>query len=125
MPGSSEFSADRLKVALELARAGLWERDLRTNRVVRSPIIDEMFGFRPGEVGDDATPFLSCIDPDDQPWYRGCDRLHEKLNALGVIHTANLQTRAGGHSWDYFDRMADPALRFLAAGLEHESRRLL
>jgi S-formylglutathione hydrolase len=66
-----------------------------------------------------------CIDPDDQPWYRGCDRLHEKLNALGVIHTTDLATRAGGHSWDYFDRMADPAVRFLAAGLEHESRRLL
>jgi pimeloyl-ACP methyl ester carboxylesterase len=65
------------------------------------------------------------IDPDDQPWYRGCDRLHEKLNALGVPHTIDLTTRAGGHSWDYFNRMAEPALRFLVAGLEEESRRLL
>ncbi len=66
-----------------------------------------------------------CIDPDDHPWYRGCDRLHEKLNALGVLHTIDLTTRAGGHSWDYFDRMADRALRFLVAGLEQESRRLM
>jgi hypothetical protein len=37
----------------------------------------------------------------------------------------DLTTRAGGHTWPYFDRMAAPALRFVHAGLEHESRRLL
>ena len=66
-----------------------------------------------------------CIDPDDTAWYRGNDRLHEKLNALGVAHTLDLTTRAGGHSWDYFNHMAGVAVRFLNAGLEHESRRLL
>lgn len=66
-----------------------------------------------------------CIDPSDREWYRGNDRLHEKLNALGVPHTMDLTTQAGGHSWQYFDRMAEPALRFLAEGLEKESRRLL
>jgi S-formylglutathione hydrolase len=65
-----------------------------------------------------------CIDPDD-PWQRGCDRLHEKLQALGVPHEVDLQTRAGGHSWAYFDHMAGRAVRFLVAGLEQESRRLL
>jgi S-formylglutathione hydrolase len=66
-----------------------------------------------------------CIDPDDTEWYRGNDRLHEKLTALGVAHTADLTTRAGGHSWTYFSHMAGPAVRFLIAGLEQESRRLL
>jgi S-formylglutathione hydrolase len=65
------------------------------------------------------------IDPDDAPWQRGNDRLHEKLKALGVAHTVDLTTRAGGHSWAYFDSVAERALRFLHAGLEHESRRLL
>jgi S-formylglutathione hydrolase len=65
-----------------------------------------------------------CIDPDD-PLHRGNDRLHEKLGALGVGHTCDLTTRAGGHSWEYFDHMAEPAVRFLVDGLEHESRRLL
>ena len=65
------------------------------------------------------------IDPEDVDWYRGNDRLHEKLNALGVPHTIDFTTSAGGHSWTYFDRMAEPALRFIAAGLEKESRRLL
>jgi len=66
-----------------------------------------------------------CVDPDDIDWIRGNDRLHEKLNALGVAHTADLTTEAGGHSWEYFNHMAEPALRFIYDGLDKESRRLL
>jgi pimeloyl-ACP methyl ester carboxylesterase len=66
-----------------------------------------------------------CIDPDDLAWYRGNDRLHEKLSALGVPHTLDMTTQAGGHSWEYFDHMAEPTLRFLYENLEKESRRLL
>jgi S-formylglutathione hydrolase len=66
-----------------------------------------------------------CIDPDDRAWLRGNDRLHEKLSALGIPHTCDLTTRAGGHSWDYFNAMADRAVRFAVRGLEQESRRLL
>ena len=66
-----------------------------------------------------------CIDPADARWYRGNDRLHEKLTALGVPHEIDLTTRAGGHSWDYFNHMAERVERFVAAGLEAESRRLL
>ena len=68
---------------------------------------------------------LFVIDPDDRAWFRGNDRLHEKLAALGVPHEFDFTTRAGGHSWDYFDHAADRVLRFLTAGLEQESRRLL
>jgi S-formylglutathione hydrolase len=64
-------------------------------------------------------------DPDDRNWHRGSDRLHEKLSALGIPHTCDLSTRAGGHSWAYFDAMAERAIRFLNDGLEQESRRLL
>jgi S-formylglutathione hydrolase len=66
-----------------------------------------------------------CIDPDDHMWYRGNDRLHEKLSALGIPHTVDLTTRAGGHTWAYFHHVAERAVRFLHAGLEQESRRLL
>lgn len=66
-----------------------------------------------------------CVDPDDCEWYRSSDRLHEKLNALGVAHTCEMSVRAGGHSWDYYNAMAERTVRFLFAGLEQESRRLL
>jgi len=65
------------------------------------------------------------IDPEDERWFRGNDRLHEKLTALGIPHEIDVTTQAGGHSWDYFNHMAERVVRFLYAGLEHESRRLL
>lgn len=48
-------------------------------------------------------------------WHRGNDRLHEKLNAYGVPHTADLDTPGS----------LDAMLAFLANGLERESRRLM
>lgn len=66
-----------------------------------------------------------CCDPADALWYRGNDRLHEKLAALGVAHTCDLATQAGGHSWAYFDAMAEPTVRFLHQGLQQQARRLL
>ena len=71
-------------------------------------------------------PYIDfCIDPDDRDWFRGNDRLHEKLGALGVPHTCDLTTKAGGHYWAYFNHMAGRAIRFLEMGLAQESRRLL
>ena len=66
-----------------------------------------------------------CCDPDDAEWHRGADRLHEKLSALGIAHECDLTTRAGGHTWDYYNAMAGRLVRFLVDGLEHDSRRLL
>jgi len=63
------------------------------------------------------------IDTDD-PWLRGNDRLHEKMNALGVIHVAEFTTGKGS-GWEFAEEMADSALRFVVASLETESRRLL
>lgn len=65
------------------------------------------------------------IDPTDTDWYRGNDRLHEKLNALGIAHECDLKTQAGGHSWEYFNHMAGRTIRFLDEGLKAQSRRLL
>jgi pimeloyl-ACP methyl ester carboxylesterase len=65
-----------------------------------------------------------CCDPEDD-WHRGVDRLHEKLSALGVPHECDLTTKAGGHSWDYYNAVAGRVVRFLRDGLDQESRRLL
>jgi S-formylglutathione hydrolase len=66
-----------------------------------------------------------CTDPEDVHWWRGGDRLVEKLNALGIPHEADLTTRAGGHTWDYFNFMAERSVRFVYEGLVQVSRRLL
>src|SRR5262245_54417 len=66
-----------------------------------------------------------CIDPTDTAFYRGNDRLHEKLAALGIPHQTDLTTRAGGHSWDYFNHVAERTVRFFHTSLEQQGRRLL
>jgi pimeloyl-ACP methyl ester carboxylesterase len=66
------------------------------------------------------------IDPARQPghiwfgvdlgsrWFRGNDRLHEKLAALGVAHT-----------FETSEATVESMLRFIVTALERESRRLL
>ncbi len=68
---------------------------------------------------------LFVIDPDDLDWTRGNDRLHEKLAAIGIPHEIDFTTRAGGHSWDYFNFMAGPTLRFIHTGLSERARQLI
>lgn len=97
--------------------------------------LDDMYDSRE-QCRQDTTPLhvhpshypshiFFCVDPDDLDWYRGNDRLHEKLSALGIPHEIDFTMQAGGHSWDYFNHMAERVERFIFAGLIEESRRLL
>jgi S-formylglutathione hydrolase len=72
----------------------------------------------------DWPPYLwfSC-DPNSY-WFRGNDRLHEKLTALGVPHGFD-QSQVCGHSWSYYDTLAGPLIGFTVDGLQKESRRLV
>lgn len=63
-------------------------------------------------------------DPADRDWFRGNDRLHEKLRAVGVPHTVDLDTSVGNARL-YAGRMAEPMFFFVVGGLERESRRLV
>jgi len=97
--------------------------------------IDEMYTSREQCRQDSATLHIHpskqpshiyfVIDPADEMWFRGNDRLHEKLRALGVPHQVDFETAAGGHSWAYFDRMARPTLRFIRDSLESIQLRLM
>jgi len=56
-------------------------------------------------------------DPADELWYEGAERLASKLSSMGIPFESDLQTSAGGHSWDYFHSMAGRCVEFLAQGL--------
>jgi S-formylglutathione hydrolase len=58
-----------------------------------------------------------CCDPADEYWFEGTDRLAMKLSSIGIPFERDLTTAGGGHSWTYFERMAAPALGFLATSL--------
>ncbi|MDX1961797.1 MAG: alpha/beta hydrolase-fold protein [Pirellulales bacterium] len=65
-----------------------------------------------------------CCDPVDLRWHESADRLRMKLAALGIPQKYDLETTGGGHSFEYYSRMARPALDFVAAALDQESRRV-
>ncbi len=58
-----------------------------------------------------------CCDPADTEWFDGAARLGMKLSSSGILHERDLQTTGGGHSWDYFNRMAEPALKHIVESL--------
>jgi S-formylglutathione hydrolase FrmB len=67
--------------------------------------------------------FFAC-DADDEHWYDGAVRLQSKLIALGIPHTARLEPLGGGHSSEYYDRIAPDLVAFVLDRLAQESRRL-
>jgi PAS domain S-box-containing protein len=109
-----DIDFERLKFALQLARTGIWERDLRTNRTVRTPVVDEMFGFAPGEAGPDAAPFLARIHPDDRAeMERSIDRALVSGGAaettFRVRHGDGTERRIAGRAEIVVDGTGKPA----------------
>ncbi|MDY3552457.1 esterase family protein [Gemmata sp. JC717] len=65
-----------------------------------------------------------CCAPDDAACYRGNDRLREKLAAMGVPHTADLDTRAAAGT-SYTEFMTPKVVAFVADALGREAKRLM
>jgi hypothetical protein len=67
---------------------------------------------------------LIVCDPADAEWFESAERLTMKLRSIGIPFESDLETSAGGHSWEYFDMMAPRVIGFVADRLEQESRRV-
>lgn len=100
----------------------------------RGTSLDEMYASKEHARQDTAVLHLRGYDvpphmwlgcSPDSYWLRGNERLTEKLNALGLPHVADFGTSVCGHSWSFYDTLAPRAIRFLAEGLQAESRKLL
>ena len=65
-----------------------------------------------------------CSDPTDDRWQDSAQKLRMKLAALGIPFECDLETSAGGHSWDYYNHMAPRALAYIADRLERERLRM-
>jgi len=66
-----------------------------------------------------------CCDPEDERWWESAERLRSKLFSLGVPHERDLETTGGGHGFEYYNRMAERAIGFLATKLDEERRRIV
>jgi S-formylglutathione hydrolase FrmB len=65
-----------------------------------------------------------CCDPADERWWESADRLRMKLWSLGIPFECELSTTGGGHSFEYYGRMAGRAFAFLWERLEQDRLRL-
>ncbi|MFO0425576.1 MAG: alpha/beta hydrolase-fold protein [Planctomyces sp.] len=59
-----------------------------------------------------------CCDPTDHEWFDGCARLGMKLSSSGVLHERDFETVGGGHTWDYFNQMAEKSILHIAKSLD-------
>ncbi len=66
-----------------------------------------------------------CCDPADERWHDSAERLRMKLTSLGIPFEHDLETEAGGHSWEYYHAMASTAMDFLVERLERERLRVV
>jgi S-formylglutathione hydrolase FrmB len=66
-----------------------------------------------------------CCDPIDHRWHESTERLRSKLAAIGIPHDCDLETQAGGHTWDYYNHMAPQAIGYIQERLERERLRVI
>ena len=66
-----------------------------------------------------------CCDPDDTRWWESVDRLRMKLASMGCRFECDLETRAGGHGFEYYSAMAPRAAEFIEQRLEQHRRTLV
>ena len=59
-------SQEHLEIAIEAARLGLWEWNLKTNALVWSGNNERLFGMQPGQFDGKFETFLQCIHPEDR-----------------------------------------------------------
>jgi two-component system cell cycle sensor histidine kinase/response regulator CckA len=91
---------DRTRFALEAARVGVWESDLRTDATVWSATLEALHGLAPGTFRGTYRAFLDCVHPDDREAVRTsieeARRQHTDWNILyrtpwpdGTVHWIN------------------------------------
>ena len=66
-----------------------------------------------------------CCDPADYRWFDSSDRLRMKLGSLGVPFESDFETTAGGHGFQYYNVMAERAIKFIVNALNSERLRVV
>jgi PAS domain S-box-containing protein len=140
-------SEERLNHALQGTQQGLWDWDLSTGRVYRSPRWFEMIGLVPGAIADTYEAGLKLIHPEDRRQLEAAMSAH--LEGRLPRFQAEYRLKARGADWIWiFDagkivawdsagrpgrmagmctditerRRAEEALRALVGGVVHEIR---
>lgn len=142
-----QASEARLNHALEGTQQGLWDWNLATGRVYRSPRWFEMLGLEPGSLEETVAAGLHLIHPEDRLQAEAAMNAHLEGRLPRFQAEYRIQTREGEWLW-FFDagkvvslqasgqparvaglctditerRRAEESLRALVGGVVHEIR---
>ncbi|MDD3354591.1 MASE3 domain-containing protein [Zoogloea sp.] len=92
-------SEERYKFALEATRDGIWDWDLRSNKVQLNTAYRTMLGYAPGELGDyDGSQWMAFLHPDEREHIgdMACDKL---TSEGGYEMEFRLRCKDGGYKW--------------------------
>ncbi len=89
----------RLKLVLESGRHGLWDWQVRENRVERSPLLARVLGYRPEDISADPAGVSGLIHPDDLPVYECLLGTIKHPGKDDFSAEVRLRTSEGGWRW--------------------------
>lgn len=94
-----QTSENRLKLALETAKAGLWDWQVGNEFVYLSDRYQEMLGYAPGELPPTVDMWREMIHPEDYPWV--IERLQNHLRDRSVSYNFEYRLRCKSGEWKW------------------------
>lgn len=92
-------SEERLRLALDATSDALWDWDLRTGKVYRSPRYYELVGRRPEEDRMDFAFFIETVHPDDLSQVLATIEAHKQGKTSAITFDFRLANRSGPVQW--------------------------
>ena len=92
-------SEERLSLTLESAGLGLWDHNIKTNKIIRSKQWAEMLGYELKDINSNIEAMKNLIHPDDLPKVEEIIKDHElgKTKNFKIEH--RMKTKTGDWKW--------------------------
>ena len=94
-------SDERLKLAMEVAQAGIWEFNLRSNRVFVDQTILQNIGLRRGEEPQALADWRALTHPEDRPRQEEAMQAYLQGHASAYMVESRTKHREGHYVWSY------------------------
>ncbi|MEW6348455.1 MAG: PAS domain S-box protein [Thermodesulfobacteriota bacterium] len=92
-------SQERLELALQGAKLGLWDWDIVTDRIVRSPHCAQILGLEPADLDDTAAAWTDRLHPDDRAVLTGERDAHIESRTPLYVAEYRVRTKSGDWRW--------------------------